>query len=73
MRENIEVHGSHCGLCYNPPAVYAVADRLAQPEHDWQPFRPPSMLRQHFPPPVHWPLSPSPAPGDAEGLVSSRT
>ncbi|HJQ59856.1 MAG TPA: alpha/beta hydrolase [Vineibacter sp.] len=36
--ENIEVPGSHCGLGHNPAAVYAVADRLAQPENDWRPF-----------------------------------
>jgi pimeloyl-ACP methyl ester carboxylesterase len=36
--ENIEVEGSHCGLGHHPAAVYAVADRLAQPETDWQPF-----------------------------------
>ncbi len=36
--ENIEVYGSHCGLGHHPAAVYAVADRLAQPEGAWQPF-----------------------------------
>ena len=36
--ENIEVHGSHCGLGVNPAVLYAVADRLAQPEGDWHPF-----------------------------------
>lgn len=36
--ENIEVRGSHCGLGVNPAVLYAVADRLAQPEHDWHPF-----------------------------------
>src|SRR6266496_546981 len=36
--ESIEVHGSHCGLGHNPAAVYAIADRLAQPEGQWQPF-----------------------------------
>jgi pimeloyl-ACP methyl ester carboxylesterase len=36
--ENIEVFGSHCGLGHHPAAVYAVADRLAQPEGGWQPF-----------------------------------
>ena len=37
--ENIEVHGSHCGLGHNPAAVYAVADRLAQKEGAWAPFQ----------------------------------
>jgi pimeloyl-ACP methyl ester carboxylesterase len=36
--ESIEVLGSHCGLGHNPAAVYAIADRLAQPEGEWQPF-----------------------------------
>lgn len=36
--ENIEVEASHCGLGHHPAVVYAVADRLAQPEGDWKPF-----------------------------------
>src|SRR5215472_954820 len=36
--ENIEVEGSHCGLGHNPVALYAIADRLAQPEGRWQRF-----------------------------------
>lgn len=36
--ESIEVEGSHCGLAVNPAAVYAIADRLAQPEGAWTPF-----------------------------------
>lgn len=36
--ENIEVEGSHCGLGHNPAVVYAVADRLAQPEGQWRKF-----------------------------------
>jgi pimeloyl-ACP methyl ester carboxylesterase len=36
--DNIEVRGSHCGLGINPAVLYAVADRLAQPENDWHPF-----------------------------------
>ena len=36
--ENIEVYGSHCGLGHHPAAVYAVADRLAQPEGQWKKF-----------------------------------
>ena len=37
--ENIEVCGSHLGLGANPAVLLAVADRLAQPEGNWQPFR----------------------------------
>jgi esterase/lipase len=36
--DNIEVHGSHCGLGVNPAVLYAVADRLAQPEGRWARF-----------------------------------
>ena len=36
--DNIEVHGSHCGLGVNPAVLYAVADRLALPEDRWTPF-----------------------------------
>lgn len=38
ITDNIEVHGSHCGLGVNPAVLYAVADRLAQAEADWHPF-----------------------------------
>ena len=38
IAENIEVKASHCGLGHHPAAVYAIADRLAQPEGEWQPF-----------------------------------
>jgi len=36
--ENIEVVGSHLGLGHHPAAVFAVADRLAQPEGAWKKF-----------------------------------
>src|SRR3977135_200401 len=36
--ENIEVESSHCGMGHHPAAVYAVADRLAQPEGKGEPF-----------------------------------
>ena len=38
--ENIRVTGSHTGLGFNPLVLAVVADRLAQPEGAWQPFRP---------------------------------
>ena len=37
--ENIEVLASHVGLGLNPSAWWAVADRLAQAEGQWQPFK----------------------------------
>ena len=36
--ENIEVLASHIGLGLNPSAWLAIADRLAQPLGQWQPF-----------------------------------
>jgi pimeloyl-ACP methyl ester carboxylesterase len=36
--ENIEVNASHVGLGFNPFALYAVADRLAQEEGKWEKF-----------------------------------
>jgi pimeloyl-ACP methyl ester carboxylesterase len=36
--ENIEVEASHIGLGVHPAVLYAVADRLAQPEGQWRPF-----------------------------------
>ncbi len=45
LAESIEVIGSHSGLGHNALALYAVADRLAQPEDRWQPFRAPRALR----------------------------
>ena len=36
--ESIQVPGSHLGLGFNPLVLYAIADRLAQPEGAWQPF-----------------------------------
>ena len=38
MSENIEVDASHCGLGHHPAVVYAIADRLAQPEGAWKKF-----------------------------------
>jgi hypothetical protein len=38
ISESIEVESSHCGMGHHPAVVYAVADRLAQPEGAWAPF-----------------------------------
>jgi hypothetical protein len=50
--ENVEVHGSHCGLGFNPAVIMVVADRLAQPDGEWSPFRAPLYARPWFPPAV---------------------
>jgi pimeloyl-ACP methyl ester carboxylesterase len=36
--ENIEIESSHAGMGLNAFALYAIADRLAQPEGAWRPF-----------------------------------
>ena len=38
LAESIQVPGSHLGLGFNPLVLYAIADRLGQPEAAWQPF-----------------------------------
>jgi pimeloyl-ACP methyl ester carboxylesterase len=40
--ENIAVHSSHLGMGHDPAVLWVVADRLAQPPHDWRPFKRPT-------------------------------
>ncbi|MFT7722565.1 MAG: alpha/beta fold hydrolase [Roseateles sp.] len=47
--ENITVYGSHLGLGANAAVLYAVGDRLAQPQGQWQAFKPPALLRALYP------------------------
>ena len=44
LQENIRVWGSHVGLGFNPLVLQIVADRLAQPEGQWQPYVPSGAL-----------------------------
>ena len=53
IAENIEVKGSHCGLGHHPAAVYAVADRLAQPEGEWKPFDRSGFKKVLYPTPAY--------------------
>jgi pimeloyl-ACP methyl ester carboxylesterase len=39
IAENIEVFTSHTGLGVSPAVLYALADRLAQPDGQWKPFK----------------------------------
>jgi hypothetical protein len=48
--ENIEVASSHLGIGHHPVVLLTIADRLAQPEGAWKPFRPPARLRWPFAP-----------------------
>jgi hypothetical protein len=56
--ENIAVMASHLGLGHHPASLWAIADRLAQPEGNWKPFAAPRFLRPAFPKPAQA------APGD---------
>jgi pimeloyl-ACP methyl ester carboxylesterase len=46
--ENIHVGGAHLGLGFNPRALLAIADRLAQPEGQWQRFKPRLWMKPLF-------------------------
>jgi pimeloyl-ACP methyl ester carboxylesterase len=50
--ENIAVMASHLGLGHHPASIWAVTDRLAQPEGTWKPFKAPLFLRPAFPKPA---------------------
>jgi hypothetical protein len=50
--ENIAVMASHLGLGHHPASIWAIADRLAQPEGTWKPFKAPLFLRPAFPRPA---------------------
>jgi pimeloyl-ACP methyl ester carboxylesterase len=54
QHENIEVLSSHSGLGWNPASLFAILDRLQQPEGDWRPFRAPLPLRSFYPRPETW-------------------
>jgi pimeloyl-ACP methyl ester carboxylesterase len=47
--ENIEVRSTHIGLGFHAPALWAIADRLAQSEGVWKPFKPSAIVRPFFP------------------------
>lgn len=49
--ENVEVAGAHVGLGHHPAVLWLSADRLAQPEGAWRPFRAPTLLRRWYPEP----------------------
>ncbi len=44
--ENIEIAASHLGMGVNPLVLWAIADRLAQPEGAWKPFERDNLLRR---------------------------
>jgi len=48
LSENIQIPASHVGLGFNPLAMYAIADRLAQAEGKWKPFKVTGIKRTLF-------------------------
>jgi pimeloyl-ACP methyl ester carboxylesterase len=62
--ENIEVIGSHRGLVHLPTALYAVADRLAQPANSWCQFAAPAVLGSLYPPALRAPIGNVPCLGE---------
>ncbi len=46
--ENVEVVGSHAGLGHNPMVLHVLADRLAQRDGSWEPFRPGRLLANRY-------------------------
>ena len=48
-RENVEVNTTHIGLGFHAPALWVIADRLAQLPGTWKPFEPSPMLAPWFP------------------------
>jgi hypothetical protein len=50
--ENIEVYGTHVGMCVNPAAIYALIDRLVKVGLPWRPFQPPPVIRSWYPTPA---------------------
>ena len=74
IAESIEVNASHCGLGHHPAAVFAVADRLAQPEGRWKPFDRDGARAMFFPDPTELEqLSepPTPRPSSPAAPVAS--
>lgn len=48
-RENVEVRSTHIGLGFHPPALWVIADRLAQKPGVWKPFKPSKLVAPFFP------------------------
>lgn len=56
LSESIEVEASHMGLATSPLSLFAIADRLAQPEDDWRPFERRGLKGWLYPDPPHAPV-----------------
>lgn len=52
ISENVEVYAAHCGMGMHSPTIRVIADRLAQDEYSWRPFRPGYLSRVVYPKPA---------------------
>lgn len=52
--QNIAVTGSHCGLGHNAQVLLIIANRLSQPQNDWQRYTPPAPNLTPPSPPPEW-------------------
>ncbi|HEX7381279.1 MAG TPA: hypothetical protein VF265_03895 [Nevskiaceae bacterium] len=57
LTENIEIYSSHFGFGTHPAALWAIADRLAQPIGGWHVFEPPVAMRAAYPAPQYAPAT----------------
>lgn len=57
--DNVEIYGSHCGMAFNPAALWVVADRLAQADGAWARFSRSGVRRYLFPSPAFAPGVPA--------------
>jgi pimeloyl-ACP methyl ester carboxylesterase len=46
--QNIQVHGSHCGLGVSVPVLHIIADRLIYDQNTWIPFEPKGKFEKMF-------------------------
>lgn len=71
--ENIVVGSSHMGLGAHPATLFAVADRLAQPEGRWTPFHREGWRRLIYGDPLKWRarLASERGTGPSQGRASS--
>jgi hypothetical protein len=51
---SVEVGGRRIVQGNNPPVLAVIADRLAQPEGQWRPFRPYPWAKVWYPRPASW-------------------
>jgi dienelactone hydrolase len=49
LHENVEVRCSHLGFGVDPATLWLIADRLAVPDGQQRPFRPPPLMRPLYP------------------------